>query len=313
MAVCGRYAPSPSGPLHLGNLRTALLAWLSARAAGGRFVLRIDDLDSGRCRPEHESGQLADLRALGLDWDGEPLRQSQRQQTYADAVAALEDRGLTYPCWCTRAEVRTAASAPNDGEADRHYSGTCRHLSAAERRDRLESGHPPALRVDAGGAVIAFIDRVHGERSGIVDDFVVRRGDGLHAYNLATVVDDAEQGVSEVVRGEDLLGSTPRQVWLARALGLPVPKYAHVPLVLGDGGRRLAKRDGAVTLADRRALGEGAGAVRGRLASSVGLAAPGEHPSPGLLLERYRDHPAALPPSGPLPGLDAAWSSPAPG
>lgn len=310
--LCGRYAPSPSGPLHLGNLRTALLAWLSARAAGGRFVLRIDDLDSGRCRPEHESRQLADLRALGIDWDGEPLRQSSRADAYADAVRRLADGGLTYPCWCTRAEIRAAASAPHDDEAGLPYPGTCRELSAAERRARSSSGRPAALRVAAGGATIEFHDRVHGTRSGTVDDFVLRRGDGLHAYNLATVVDDAAQSVSEVVRGEDLLGSTPRQIWLARTLDLPVPQYAHVPLVLGESGARLAKRDGAVTLADRLALGEDAGDVRGRLAASVGLAESGERPSPELLVERYRARPFEPPPSGRLPGLDAVWSRSAP-
>lgn len=307
MRACGRYAPSPSGALHLGNLRTALLAWLSARSAGGRFVLRIDDLDSGRCRPEHEAGQLADLSALGLDWDGEPLRQSGRGAVYAEAIATLDAAGLLYPCWCTRAEIRAAASAPHPGDADRPYPGTCLRLSAAERRAREASGRPAALRVRAAAATISFADRFRGAQSGRVDDFVVRRGDGLHAYNLATVVDDAAQGVTEVVRGEDLLGSTTRQVWLARALGLAVPAYAHVPLVLGESGGRLAKRDGAVTLGDRRRLGEDAADVRGRLAASVGLAAFGERPSTADLLGRYRARPFMPPASGALSSLDLPW------
>ncbi|HEU4977896.1 MAG TPA: tRNA glutamyl-Q(34) synthetase GluQRS [Solirubrobacteraceae bacterium] len=266
--MTGRFAPSPTGPLHLGNLRTALLAWLFARAAGSRFLLRIEDLDAGRVRPEHEADQIADLLALGIDWDGEVVRQSERSELY---VAALE-RLDTYPCYCTRAEIREAASAPHGEQPEGAYPGTCRELSAAERSEREAAGRPPALRVRAGGAV---------------DDFVVRRNDGAFAYNLAVVVDDADQGIEEVVRGADLLDTTPRQVWLARALGLPVPAHVHVPLVLGPDGSRLAKRHGAVTLADRAPLGEDADAVRGLLALSLGLAAPGERPAPAELVERF--------------------------
>jgi glutamyl-tRNA synthetase len=263
--VTGRYAPSPTGPLHLGNLRTALLAWLFARAAGSRFLLRIEDLDRGRVRAEHEERQLADLAALGLDWDEEPVRQSERAALYDEALEHLD----VYPCFCTRAEIREAASAPHGAGPEGAYPGTCRSLSAAERAERERSGRPPALRVRADGAV---------------DDFVVRRNDGAFAYNLAVVVDDAHQGIEQVVRGADLEETTPRQVWLGRALGLPVPDYRHVPLVLGPDGARLAKRHGAVTLADRPESPE---AVRGLLAASLGLAEPGEEPSVGELLERF--------------------------
>ena len=271
--MIGRYAPSPTGPLHLGNLRTALLAWLFARSAGSRFLLRIEDLDTGRVRREHEAGQLADLRAIGVDWDGEPVRQSERTVLYEAALGRLD----TYPCFCTRAEIREAVSAPHGTLPEGAYPGTCRELTAAERAAREAEGRPPALRVRAPAG------------SGI-DDFVVRRNDGAFAYNLAVVVDDAEQGIEQVVRGADLEDTTPRQVWLAEALGVPSPVFTHVPLVLGSDGARLAKRHGAVTLADRTETPE---QVRGLLAAGIGLAEPGEAPSMDQLLERF--DPALLP------------------
>jgi glutamyl-tRNA synthetase len=239
--VRGRFAPSPTGVLHLGNLRTALLAWLFARSAGSSFVVRVEDLDVGRVREEFVSEQLADLAALGLDWDGPVVSQSARSSLYAAALEPLP----VYECFCTRAEIREAASAAH-GPPD-FYPGTCRGLSSAERAVRRRE-RAPALRVEAGGASVSFVDRVLGPRSGLVDDFVVRRNDGAYAYNLAVVVDDADQGIEEVVRGADLVDSTPRQIWLARALGVPELSYAHVPLVLGPDGRRLAKRHGSVTL-----------------------------------------------------------------
>ena len=283
----GRYAPSPTGPLHLGNLRTALLAWLFARSAGSRFLLRIDDLDGGRSRAEHEAGQLADLAALGLEWDGEPMRQSTRAGDHAAALAELEAQGLVYPCWCTRAEIRAAASAPHGPSPEGAYPGTCRELTATQRARRERAGRAPALRVRADGARIAYVDGVLGPVEGIVDDLVVRRADGTHAYNLAVVVDDHAQGIGEVVRGADLAETTHRQIWISERLGLPVPAYAHVPLVLGPDGRRLAKRDGPVTLAQRRAMGESPQRVRGALAASVGLCAPGSEPTLDALLAGF--------------------------
>jgi glutamyl-tRNA synthetase len=239
--VTGRYAPSPTGDLHVGNLRTALLAWLFARSAGGRFLMRMEDLDSQRVRPGMEERQLADLAAIGIDWDGPVVRQSERRSLYEDALDRLD----TYPCFCTRAEIREAASAPHGPVGA--YPGTCRELSAAERRVREALGRPPALRVRAQGAHVEVVDLMLGSVSGTVDDFVVRRGDGVFAYNLAVVVDDADQRVDQVVRGSDLADSAPRQAWLARTLGFAEPIYAHVPLVLGPDGKRLAKRHGAVT------------------------------------------------------------------
>jgi glutamyl-tRNA synthetase len=283
----GRFAPSPTGTLHLGNLRTALLAWLFARSQGGRLLVRVEDLDAGRVRRAFEAEQLGDLAALGLDWDGPVVRQSERAPLYEDALARLRAEGLVYECWCTRREIREAASAPHGDLPEGAYPGTCRELPARDRAARRASGRPPALRIRADVARVAFTDRVAGPVDGAVDDFVVRRNDGAFAYNLAVVVDDAAQGVAEVVRGADLLDSTPRQLWLGARLGLPAPRHAHVPLMLGPDGERLAKRHGAVTLADRAALGQDAAAVRAELAASVGLAAPGERPSPAELAERF--------------------------
>jgi glutamyl-tRNA synthetase len=274
----GRFAPSPTGVLHLGNLRTALLAWLFARSAGSEFLMRVEDLDVGRVRPEFVGEQLEDLAAIGLDWDGEVVTQSLRGSLYADALARLD----TYECFCTRAEIREAASAAHGPVGI--YPGTCRDLTATQR-GVLRAQRSPALRVRADATVVGFEDRVAGHFEGVVDDFVVRRNDGAYAYNLAVVVDDADQGVEEVVRGADLLDSTPRQIWLGRALGLPSLSYAHVPLVLGPDGKRLAKRHGDVTLRD-----VAPGDAVAWMASSLGL--PSAHTAPELL---PAFDPAALP------------------
>ena len=178
----GRFAPSPTGSLHVGNLRTALLAWLFARSQSGRFLVRVEDLDAGRVRPEYETEQLADLRALGLDWDGPVVRQSERAPLYAAALERLDAQGLLYPCWCTRAEIREAASAPHGALPEGAYPGTCLRLTAAERDARRAGGRPAALRVRADGARVAFEDRVCGPVEGVVDDFVVRRNDGVCAW-----------------------------------------------------------------------------------------------------------------------------------
>lgn len=303
LAPHGRFAPSPTGTLHLGNLRTALLAWLFARSQGARFLLRVEDLDAGRVRREFEAEQLADLAAIGLDWDGEVVRQSARLARYDDAIAQLQAAGLLYPCFCTRREIREAASAPHGPLPEGAYPGTCRDLSAAERAERERAGRPPALRLRANAEVVRFEDRLLGPVEAVVDDLVVRRNDGAPAYNLAVVVDDAAQHIGEVVRGADLADSTPRQLLLGRLLGHPAPRHAHVPLVLGPDGARLAKRHGAVTLADRRALGESPAEVRGRLAETLGLAAHGEVPSMDELLARF--DPAGLPREPSVFGRDA--------
>jgi glutamyl-tRNA synthetase len=289
----GRFAPSPTGPLHVGNLRTALLAWLFARSAGARFLVRIEDLDRSRVRPGVEEAQLADLRTLGLDWDGPVARQSGRIELYGEAIASLDAGGLLYSCYCTRAEIRASASAPHGISAADRYPGTCRELTVKERTEKEASGRPPALRVRADNARVSFEDRLLGHYEGEVDDFVVRRNDGAPAYQLAVVVDDAAQDIGEVVRGADLLDSTPRQILLHRLLDLKVPAYAHVPLVLGPDGKRLAKRHGAVTLVDRNALGESPREVLAWMARSLGLAGPGEMPTPAVLLARF--DPSRLP------------------
>ena len=246
--------------------------------------MRVEDLDRSRVRPGVEEAQLYDLGALGLDWDGPVVRQSERMGLYEEAIARLDAGGLLYPCYCTRAEIRAAASAPHGISAADRYPGTCHELTRAERAEREAAGRPPALRVRSEGSRVGFEDRLLGRFEEEVDDFVVRRNDGTPAYQIAVVVDDAAQGIGEVVRGADLADSTPRQILLARMLGLPEPRYAHVPLVLGPDGQRLAKRHGAVTLSDR---GEGPQEVRAWMARSLGLAEAGETPTPDELLTRF--------------------------
>jgi glutamyl-tRNA synthetase len=249
--MTGRFAPSPTGVLHLGNLRTAVIAWLAARSTGDEFVVRMEDLDRVNSSREHERAQLADLAAVGIDWDGDVVRQSDRFDRYEAAIGELASAGLTYECFCTRREIREqieAATAAPHG-ATPGYPGTCRRLAVTERRARRESGRPAALRLDAGAVEVRVVDRLAGELSGRADDVVLRRNDGVPAYNLAVVVDDAAQGITQVVRGDDLLASTPSQVRLQQLLGLPTPDYLHVPLVVDAAGERLAKRRGlAVTI-----------------------------------------------------------------
>ena len=300
----GRFAPSPTGALHLGNLRTALVAWLAARSTGSPFWLRIEDLDPVASSALHEESQRRDLAALGLDWEPSVVRQSARSGPYADALAALQSLGLVYPCWCSRREIAEATQAPNRPDLpEGAYPGTCLQLSASQVASRLETGRPPALRLRAAGVSRPFVDVVHGPFSGVVDDFVLRRVDGMHAYNLAVVVDDAAQGVEQVVRGDDLLASTPRQILLAELLGLPVKDWAHVPLVLGADGSRLAKRDGAVTLADQASAGRSAAWVCGLLARSLGLVESVVSVLPGELLDGFSL--ARLPTSPWTPPVDA--------
>jgi len=292
MAV-GRFAPSPTGPLHVGNLRTALLAWLFARSAGSAFVMRVEDLDRTASRPEIERQQLADLAALGLDHDGPVVHQSERFDLYHEAIDRLTAEGRTYPCYCTRREVVAAASAPHDHLPDGAYPGTCRALDIAGRAAHEAAGRTAALRLCADGVSRAFVDRVHGPTAAVVDDLVLRRSDGTPAYNLAVVVDDAAQGVEEVVRGDDLLLGTPRQVLVGELLGLPIPRYAHVPLVLGPDGRRLAKRHGSVTLTALATGGRTPTDVLAAMAAGLGLGGPDEPVTPRLLLTRF--DPAAVP------------------
>jgi len=289
--VAGRFAPSPTGELHLGNLRTALVAWLAARSDGRTFHVRMEDLDLVTSSVDHERRQLDDLAAIGLDWDGEVIRQSERFDLYRDQIERLRRAGRVYECFCTRREIReeieAAARAPHVHLPDGAYPGTCRNLTEAERRERSGSGRHPALRLRTDGEVFTVDDRLAGEFTGAVDDVVLARADGVPAYNLAVVVDDIAQGVDQVVRADDLLPSTPRQVLLHHLLGAQAPAYLHVPLVLGGDGARLAKRHGAVTLGDLRAEGWMPHDVVDALARSLDLTTAGETLSMDRLLTRF--------------------------
>jgi glutamyl-tRNA synthetase len=280
----GRFAPSPSADLHIGNLRTAVLAWLFARSTGRRFLMRVDDLDD-RTHADIAARQLDDLAAIGLTWDEPAEWQTHHPQRYDDAVAALAARGLLYECYCSRKDIQQAPRAPHAPQGA--YPATCRDLTDAERETRrAATGRPPALRLRTDVTTYTVHDLLHGEYTGVVDDFVVRRGDGVTAYNLAVVVDDATQGIDQVVRGDDLLTSSPRQAYLANLMGHPEPTYAHVALVLNGDGARLAKRDGAVTLAQigmplalaqiAASLGFGATSLDGMLAEFDPAALPSE-------------------------------------
>jgi len=284
--TAGRYAPTPSGPLHVGNLRTALLAWCFSRHDGGRFVMRVEDLTTGAA-PVAEQEQLADLAALGIDHDGPVTRQSDHTGRYASAIGRLVEAGRTYECYCTRREIRDAAAAPHGPGGLQPYPGTCRQLTAAAVARHVAAGRRPALRLAAGGVTVEVRDELLGPLVAEVDDLVLRRADGMPAYNLTVVVDDAEEGVDQVVRGDDLWFTTPRQVLLQRLLGLTTPQYVHVPLVLGDDGERLAKRHGAISLTQLADLGVGPAQVVGGCAASMGLAQVGEAFLADELLERF--------------------------
>lgn len=261
--------------------RTFLIAWISARAAGGRVLLRIDDLDQARVKSGYVEQAIADLQWLGLEWDGEPLYQSQRSDAYAVVLDQLRAAGMVYPCVCSRREIEMALHAPHAGDEAPRYPGTCRGKPVSVE------GRAPAWRFAADGAPVEFEDGLRGRCSLETDDFVVFRNDGIAAYQLATVVDDAFQGVTEVVRGDDLLSSTPRQLLLYRALGLTPPRFLHVPLVLDAAGERMAKRRDSTRLAALREAGVPAPEVVGALAASCGWAADGERLMPGQLISRF--------------------------
>jgi glutamyl-tRNA synthetase len=295
----GRFAPSPTGPLHLGNARTALLSWLAAQAADGDWLMRVEDLDGPRVRQGLEGRILDELRWLGLDWDegpdlgGDvgPYRQSQLGARYAEALKALRAVRRAYPCFCSRAEIAAAVAAPH-GPADEgpRYPGTCRGLPPAELTRRLGERRPAWRLVVEPGEVV-FEDGVHGrcayDVAATTGDFVVMRADGIAAYQLAVAVDDAAMGVTDVVRGDDLLPSTARQLLVYQALGLTPPRFAHVPLVVGEDGERLAKRHGALSLGELRGRGVDPRAVVGLLASLSGLVAPGTRCWPKELVDGF--------------------------
>lgn len=273
----GRLAPSPTGVLHLGNARTFLLAWLSVRSLSGTLLLRIEDIDGPRVKAGAMEQAIEDLRWLGLDWQGEVFVQSTRHMLYRAATQRLVDLGLAYPCVCTRKEVDEAASAPHahpggaggDGPI---YPGTCRGRFVSIEDAKLQTGREAALRFRVDASEVPFKDGFRGPQDGaIAGDFVIQKRDGGPAYQLAVVVDDAAQSVSEVLRADDLLPSTPRQLLLYRALGLPEPKFVHVPLLVGGDGLRLAKRHGDTSLRYFREQGVSAGDLVGYLAKLCGL------------------------------------------
>jgi len=290
--VVGRYAPSPTGSLHLGNLRTALAAYLSVRAQRGTFLLRIEDIDRARSRPEWEPRHLRDLAALGIEWDAPPVRQSERLDLYSGSIATLDAAGHLFECFCSRKDLREAASAPHeDAECEPPYPGTCRDLDSQGREARRAENRSSCLRLRVEGAPSRTVDLFAGEleidlrRNG--GDFVVRRADGEFAYQLACAVDDAEQGVTEVLRGADLVASGVRQAWLLSLLRRPSPEYFHLPLMLGADDSRLSKRAGADDLASFEEAGVGADAVRSYLGMTLGLCAPGERRSIGELIDSW--------------------------
>ena len=295
--VVGRFAPTPSGQLHLGNLFCSLIAWLAAKSQGGKILLRNEDLDVERSRPEYALQAQRDLEALGLFWDegGDrsgphaPYDQSQRFPFYRTQLERLENQGLVYPCFCSRAQLH-AASAPHASDGETIYAGTCRGLSPLEVAERSKT-RAPALRLQVPEETIAFTDLHYGPQQQYLPtgcgDFILRRSDGVYAYQLAVVADDGAMGVTQVVRGRDLLSSTPRQILLYRLLGWPVPEFGHTPLLLAPGGRRLSKRDGDQCLSGLLEKGLTPRDVVGRLAFLAGLVEEPCPITPEELLPRF--------------------------
>ncbi|MEC4184123.1 tRNA glutamyl-Q(34) synthetase GluQRS [Adlercreutzia sp. R21] len=287
--VTGRFAPSPTGRMHAGNIFCALAAWLVAKSQGGRMVLRIEDLDQERSKPHFADEVQRDFEALGLTWDAGPFFQHDRDEVYQNALDALDAQGLLYPCWCTRADLH-AASAPHRGEKP-VYAGTCRHLSERERAERAASGRAPATRLMVPDRTYALHDLIQGDYQQNLatecGDFLVRRADEAFAYQLAVVVDDAAQGVNSVVRGMDLLCSTPQQMYLQELLKLPHATYAHVPLVVGELNRRLSKRDRDAALDELLMRFEAPAGVIGHIAGITGLAPTTDPATPEELLRDF--------------------------
>jgi glutamyl-tRNA synthetase len=269
--VIGRFAPSPTGPLHIGNLRTAVIAWLCAHQRDGELLLRFEDLDRANSKSEHEARQINDLAHLGMTFGSKVIRQSERFDLYREIVEGLRQQDLVYPCYCTRREILESTQAPHGPTIEGAYAGTCRDLSTHERAEREQNGRPPSWRLRTNNEQYIVDDVIAGPTPTVVDDMVLLRNDGVPAYNLAVVVDDAAQGVTQIVRGDDLLLGSGRHIHLQKLLGYLTPQYVHVPLVVGPDGERLAKRHGAVTLEDLNQKGFGVTEVLGELARSIGI------------------------------------------
>jgi glutamyl-tRNA synthetase len=311
-----RLAPSPTGALHLGNARTFLINWLLARQQGWRIILRIEDLDGPRVKRGADVQAIEDLRWLGIDWDEGPIYQSARKANYDAAIGELLDRKLAYPCVCTRREAALAASAPHAEDGGGVYPGTCRGRFASVEDARRTAGREPAIRFELAATPIEFEDAFRGrvrceDPAAELGDFVIAKSDGTAAYQLAVVIDDAEMGVSQVVRGDDLIDSTPRQIALYRALGLEakIPNYTHLPLVVGEDGKRLAKRHGDTRLRSYRDLGVSAGRTRAMLARWSGVESSAGEISIDELLKTFE---IKRMPSDPIimSGSDDAWLRP---
>jgi glutamyl-tRNA synthetase len=287
----GRLAPSPTGAQHVGNARTYLIAWLSARSHCSEVALRIEDIDSPRIKPGAAEQALDDLRWLGLDWDGEPVVQTRRLPLYEAALERLKQRELVYPCTCTRGDIAAAASAPHAEHEGPAYPGTCAHHSSADAMQLAAEGKPFAWRfrvTESPAFEDGFLGEVRIDLRPLGGDFVVWKSAGTPAYQLAVVVDDAEMGITEVIRGDDLVPSTPRQILIYRALGYTPPRFVHVPLVVGKDGRRLAKRHGDTRLSTLRDAGMLPEALVGMLAWSCGWQESPNPVAPWELLSRFR-------------------------
>lgn len=289
MEVIGRFAPTPSGRMHLGNVSTALLAWLSVRAQGGKMLLRIEDLDTARCPRENEDRLREDLEWLGLDWDMEQPRQSERTLYYEDVLSSLRANGTVFPCWCTRGDLKNAPNAPHASDGHPIYPGTCRDLTEEQRAVKA-AVRPPLWRLWVPDETISFVDGHFGpyaeNLAAECGDFILRRADGVFAYQLAVVADDIAAGVTEVVRGRDLISSTPRQLYLYRLLDAAAPRYYHVPLLAAPDGRRLSKRDRDLDLGVLREK-YGPPEIIGALAHAAGLLDEPAPCMPGELIDLF--------------------------
>lgn len=296
---CGRLAPSPTGHIHLGNAWAFLLAWLAARSQGGQIIMRLEDIDPQRSRPEYAAHLLEDLRWLGLDWDcgpdvggpDGPYTQSERGKVYDNALKQLAKTGLTYPCFCTRKELRQLAAAPHIDDTGAPYPGTCANLSEKDVQARIDSGRRASIRLRCPQSPISFDDMLLGPQTFLLSDcggdFALCRSDGVVAYQLAVAVDDALMGVTQVVRGRDILPSTPRQIALLHLLGYGAPSYAHVPLLLDEEGERLAKRHNSLSLRYLREQGVPPHRIVGLLGMLAGLSFSARAVSPAELLPAF--------------------------